>query len=290
MGTTISKNLRDPFGFGNTELAKKQAKWTPIPANISGLSIAITGANSGIGLAATIALAEKGAKIYMLCRDKEQSMEIRDQIKGDITVLQLDVSDYKSILALKLPPVDVFIHNAGAMFNKPKMIDWPSGPLDETFALFLAGPYLLTKKVQSKYTIFVSSGGMYTSKLNVEKAMHPSVPYDGMDAYARCKRAQVVLARILGHQCEHPGWVNTPGVQKAMPKFYERTADILRTPEEGADTIVWLAATQPKQIGFWFDREIVTEFKFPFTTHAKEEEEKLMNELDKIVAAVELKK
>ena len=116
------------------------------------------------------------------------------------------------------------------------------------------------------------------------------VSFDGMDAYARCKRAQVVIARKLGHQCMHPGWVDTPGVRLSMHKFYQRTQDILRTPEQGADTIAWLAVKQPKEIGFWFDRQIVSEYKVPFTTAPQEEEEKLMKEMQRIVGDWDVKK
>jgi hypothetical protein len=57
-----------------------------------------------------------------------------------------------------------------------------------------------------------------------------------------------------------------------MPKFYERTKSILRDLDQGADTIVWLAAFRPAEKGFWFDRELVTEYKMPFTKHSEEEE------------------
>jgi dehydrogenase/reductase SDR family protein 12 len=74
----------------------------------------------------------------------------------------------------------------------------------------------------------------------------------------------------------HPGWTDTPGLEVAMPKFYARTKSILRDNDQGSDTIVWLAATRPAERGFWFDREIVTEYKMPFKKHSAEEEEKLL--------------
>ena len=74
----------------------------------------------------------------------------------------------------------------------------------------------------------------------------------------------------------HPGWTDTPGLEVAMPKFYSRTKSILRDLDQGADTIVWLTATQPKEKGFWFDREIVSEYKMPFKQASNEEEEKLL--------------
>jgi hypothetical protein len=72
------------------------------------------------------------------------------------------MSSYESIVGLKLEDVDVMIHNAGAMFDKRETVQWPSGPIDQTFALHVAGPFLLSKVVKSKDTIWVSSGGMYS--------------------------------------------------------------------------------------------------------------------------------
>ena len=56
----------------------------------------------------------------------------------------------------------------------------------------------------------------------------------------------------------HPGWADTPGVETALPGFYRLTRPLLRTPEQGADTAVWLAAsTEAAQVSgkFWLDRE-----------------------------------
>jgi len=42
----------------------------------------------------------------------------------------------------------------------------------------------------------------------------------------------------------HPGWADTPAVRNSMPDFHRRLKDKLRSPEQGADTIVWLAASK----------------------------------------------
>jgi len=80
--------------------------------------------------------------------------------------------------------------------------------------------------------------------------MGPS-DYDGVMAYARAKRAQVVLAAAWAHRfaaagvasyAMHPGWADTPGLQSGLPRFRALWRPLLRTPAEGADTVVWLAA------------------------------------------------
>ena len=67
--------------------------------------------------------------------------------------------------------------------------------------------------------------------------------------YARTKRAQVILTELWAQRLQgtgvvvhamHPGWADTPGVRSSLPRFYKATKPLLRTPGEGADTIVWL--------------------------------------------------
>ena len=99
--------------------------------------------------------------------------------------------------------------------------------------------------------IVVASGGMYTEPLDVDALDAAPATYDGTNAYARCKRAQVVLAEEWTRQlldigitvnAMHPGWADTPGLRTALPGFTRVVGPLLRTPAEGADTIVWLAA------------------------------------------------
>lgn len=280
----MSKKMRDFMGFGNTEVPEKFKKFSPIKNDLTGVNIAVTGGNSGIGLDAVHKLAKLGATVHILARDKTKVEQLIQEMGGRVTFHYLDVLDFNSIRDLKLPPVDVLIHNAGWMYEKKEFVEWPSGPLEKTFALSVAGPYLLHKLIQPKYGIWVSSGGAYAKKLNVAETINPTGKFDGMAQYALCKRAMIVTARFVNNQSMHPGWVDTPAVRQCMPKFYKKNADILRTPEEGADTIVWLAATRPTQIGFWFDRELVTEYKVPFTKHCESEELKLRAELERITA------
>ena len=65
----------------------------------------------------------------------------------------------------------------------------------------------------------------------------------------------------------HPGWVNTPDVAAALPGFYQAMQPILLTPEQGADTIVWLATMPPERLGsgrFWHDRRPRPEYPLPW--------------------------
>lgn len=90
---------------------------------------------------------------------------------------------------------------------------------------------------------------MLNHKLDPEDAQCSRMePYDGVKVYAQNKRGQVVMTQQLAAQVPavhfssmHPGWADTPAVRTAMPDFHRRMASRLRSQEQGADTIVWLA-------------------------------------------------
>ena len=127
-----------------------------------------------------------------------------------------------------------------------------------TLAVHVLSPFLLVSTLRPLLeasaparVIVVSSGGMYSVPLDVDVLDPQQGTYDGTRQYARCKRAQVVLTEewtrnLLGTRVTvnamHPGWAATAGLQAALPGFSRIPGPLLRTPEEGADTIVWLAA------------------------------------------------
>jgi dehydrogenase/reductase SDR family protein 12 len=84
--------------------------------------------------------------------------------------------------------------------------------------------------------------------------------------YSRTKRAEMVLCQewadrwrgsgVVVHAM-HPGWSDSPGIRDALPGFSGVIGPILRTPEEGVDTLVWLAsADEPAATSgqLWLDR------------------------------------
>jgi dehydrogenase/reductase SDR family protein 12 len=145
----------------------------------------------------------------------------------------------------------------------------------------VVGPFLLTGLLlpaleaaaakRAARVLWVSSGGMYSEPLSVDGLEMPPAAYDGTTAYARAKRAQVTLAelwaerlagrRIVVHSM-HPGWADTPGVERSLPRFRRVVGPLLRTAADGADTLVWLAANDDLGEGsplaatgrFWLDR------------------------------------
>jgi len=237
-----------------------------LDVDLHGRRCLITGANSGIGFESALTLADLGADVVMLCRSalrgEEAAARIREQTGNKrVSVVKLDVSDLaevRSVAAtLAAEPVDVLIHNAGVL---PEQRELTRDGLESTFATHVVGPHLLTRMLAPRLAesldarvVFVSSGGMYTQRLDLRDLDWSEREYDGVRAYAQPKRMQVVMAEQWATEfardevavnAMHPGWADTPSVRASLPGFHRITRAILRTPPEAADSVVWLAASE----------------------------------------------
>ncbi len=240
----------------------------------------VTGANSGLGLEVARGLAAGGATVHMLCRNPERGEQARQAVadEHDTSGVHLHVVDLSSQSSIRrfaerfeASRVDVLVHNAGLL---PLEREITKEGLELTVATHLVGPFLLTQLLRNKLhgarVIFVSSGGMYGKRLDVDTMMANDGPYDGVAAYAMTKRGQVVISEMLAEELAglgatvnamHPGWAATKGVEHSLPRFWKLMRNRLRTPAEGADTALWLAVAE-KVAGesgkFWFDRRAVS--------------------------------
>jgi dehydrogenase/reductase SDR family protein 12 len=106
--------------------------------------------------------------------------------------------------------------------------------------------------------------------------------YNGTVAYGFHKRAQMVLnqhwrdtygGRGIDFYVMHPGWSDTAGVKRSLPRFRKILRPILRDERSGADTAIWLAGTrpsQPEQEIVWFDRKVRTAHVYERTRVTKD--------------------
>ena len=273
-----------PLSFSRPGYAIRAAGFDPddLVVDLGEQRWLVTGANSGIGFETALALADLGAEVELLCRNPERGAEAAERIADStgnrrVRAHVLDVSSLADVAQVAEQlidrPVDGIVHNAGVLPDD--LIESADG-LELTWATHVAGPHLLTRLLRpaldaapAARVIFVSSGGMYTRGLETRDPDWQRRRYDGVLAYAETKRAQVVLAELwaeafaeTGVTCNsmHPGWAETPSVESSLPRFHRVTKPFLRTPAEGADTVVWLAAS-PAAAGetgrFFFDRRAV---------------------------------
>ena len=294
-----------PVGsFDRIGFLRHAASFDPedLAVSLAGKRVVVTGANSGIGYAAALALADLGASVTLVCRNQERgetAAESIRQITGNrhVSLCQGDLSDLEDVERvsgiLAKDRVDVLIHNAGIL---PDERGESKDGLELTFATHIAGPHLMTSLLRDALeeavegrVIWVSSGGMLTTRLEVDDPQWSGRAYDGVRAYAETKRAQVILAELWAHEFRdtkvrvnsmHPGWADTPAVASSLPRFHKVTEAILRSPNEGADTVVWLAASEPggRESGlFYFDRMAVRTHWLPMTRERDVDRARLWN-------------
>jgi NAD(P)-dependent dehydrogenase (short-subunit alcohol dehydrogenase family) len=185
-------------------------------------------------------------------------------------------------LAARVPRIHALVHNAGLM-PPERQVSVQGHEL--AFATHVLGPFELTMRLAPilDRVIFMSSGGMSAQKLDVQDPEFLRGEYSGSTAYARTKRAQVVLAELLAGDLAqrgvvvhsmHPGWADTPGVATSLPRFRKLTGPILRDAEQGADTAVWLCAADEPGRGtglFWHDRRPRPTHYLPFTRESEQD-------------------
>lgn len=279
--------------------------WVPIEQlpRLDGTVVLVTGATSGLGEAAALDLARLGASVRLLARNPDKAERSEQRIKdesgnddvrtgiADLASLGA-VDDFADEFLAHHDRLDAIIHNAGALVHERTITE---DGIELTVQTHVIAPLLLTRRLmpllQSSAparVIWVTSGGMYSEKLSVDlldQLEHPDQEFNGVTAYARAKRAQVALVRELSLRSSdsgvvfhamHPGWADTPGVEESLPRFHKVLGPWLRSPGQGADTIVWLTAA-PEALessgDLWLDRRRRSTHKLPWTKRADEAEE-----------------
>ncbi len=280
-------------------------RWLPRgQLDVKDRTVIVTGASAGIGEAVCSKLAGEGANVHMVVRNLERGEEARVRIAegSGSKSLELHLCDISSLAAVRefssrftesSSKLDVLINNAGVL---PAERSHTDEGFELTFATNVLGPFLLTAlllpalgRSSPSRVINVSSGGMYTSRIDVDDVQLDHREFDGARFYAHTKRAQVILSEEWGRRLSgdsitihstHPGWVVTPGVASSLPRFNQVMGPLLRDTNAGADTIVWLAGSPgvARSTGkFWHDRRPRAKHRVPWTRETARERAKLFD-------------
>lgn len=235
---------------------------------MQGSTVVITGATSGIGEVAADRLAAKGARIVFVARDRSRGEETLRHLHAiaphaahavhyaDLSKLA-EMKRVSAEIVAAEPKIDVLINNAGAMFNARRVTE---DGLEMTFAMnhmayFVLANMLKTRMGPGGRIVNTASDAHKGAKLDFED-LQSSRHYSGFAVYGRSKLCNILFTRELARRldgsgitanCLHPGFVATRfgnasgGVLSLAIRLAKNFA---LTPEQGAETIVYLASSQ----------------------------------------------
>lgn len=230
----------------------------------------VTGANRGIGRATAEGLARLGARVLLLCRDRELGEAARREIIAATghDAVELYVADFAVQAEIRRVAaeiraahqrLDVLVNNAGAFFlHRTKTVDG----IEATFGVNHLGPFILTNELLPLLQAAAPARVVVIASEAHQRVTDPEdwesvKSYNGITAYGRSKLANVMFAYDLAHRLEgtgvtvnacHPGRVNTKILADGFDRWWTRWAwpiaqKFLITAEEGAKTPLHLATS-----------------------------------------------
>jgi len=234
------------------------AKWTAadLPA-MTGRTVVVTGASSGLGLIAAREFARASARVILAVRDVDKGAAVAGELPGEVQVRHLDVADLASVRAFAegwSGPLDVLVNNAGVM-DIP--LSRTSDGLDTQTATNSFGPFLLTRLLLPYITdrvVWVTSQLHRMGHLHLDDLNWESRDYKGMDAYNDSKLQVTLYSLELQRRLSaegspvksvlaHPGIATTTLAAHSASNAINRFSFLLNDPERGALPTLF-AATQ----------------------------------------------
>jgi NAD(P)-dependent dehydrogenase (short-subunit alcohol dehydrogenase family) len=252
---------------------------------MNGKQILITGATNGIGLAAAEALAALGANVAIVGRNETRTRIAAARVKAArrrgamVDTFIADLSSQAAVRKLegevlgRYPRLDVLINNAGAMYARRQVTE---DGIELTWAVNHLAPFLLTALLLDRLKESAPSR-IITTTSEAHQGAH--IPFDDLNAersyrsfgrYGETKLANILFTAELARRlegtgitanCFHPGLVAS-GFNCNNGLLMDLGMTILkpasRSPEKGAETLVWLATSAEVTNvsgGYFFDKE-----------------------------------
>lgn len=230
------------------------------PESVSGQTVLVTGATSGIGLETGRALAKMGARVVVGARDSRRGQAVVDEITaggGRAELLEIDMASFESIrkaadrFSAAHSSLDVLVNNAGTAVSGRRLS--PDGH-ELTWATNFLGPFLLTrrllsllKKSERPRVVNVGSEGHRAGRIDWEN-LELERGYTTFRAYANSKLALALFTRELARRepgvaavVMHPGAIATK-IWGAAPRPISWILNlVLPSAAKGAAPVVRLA-------------------------------------------------
>ncbi len=236
---------------------------------MGGKTALITGGTSGIGKASAVALAAMGANVVVVGRNPERGEAAVEEIKaqshsGSVELMLADLSVQSEVRKLaeeflgRHDRLDVLANNAGLV--QSKRTETPDG-IETTLAINHLAPFLLTNLLIERLeqsapsrVITVSSEAQRWGNMEFED-IQSRRKYRGFPVYGMTKLANIMFTYELAERlsstdvsanCLHPGSVGTNFGQNnrgPMALFFRTFKPFMRSPEQGADTLIWLSSS-----------------------------------------------
>jgi len=236
---------------------------------VRGRVCVVTGATSGVGREAALALARRGATVALVARDRSRGDAALRVVRaasptGVGELFLADLSSQRSIRSLateiraRYPALHVLVNNAGGMWHRREVTD---DGLERTFATNHLAYFLLTNLLLDRLRagapsriVNVSSDAHFRTTLDFDD-LQGERRYDWWLAYKRSKLANVLFTSELQARLDgsgiianalHPGMVNTGIARQGSRLFrlgFRIGAPFMLTPARGAETIVYLASS-----------------------------------------------
>lgn len=242
---------------------------------VRGKTVIITGANSGIGAAAARALVAAGANLVITGRSQAVA-GLAAELGCDYALADFaELAQVKRLageLTARYPIIDVLVNNAGAIQNsRQQTVDG----FEQTFQVNYLASFLLTRLLQPQLEAHNSVVINTSSIANLRAAidfddLQAERSYNGFVAYGRSKLMNILHAQALAEHAPglqavafHPGNVMTGFGREGNWVFkllwQSPLRHLLLSPEDGADTLLWLIAGRPGQDwqtgGYYYKRK-----------------------------------
>lgn len=237
---------------------------------MQGKNVMITGPTEGIGRATAFALAERGARLHLLCRNPNKAAALRNELVSEHAGIDVDLyfADLGSFDQVRIAagvfiernePLDVLINNAGVINTRRILLD---NGQEQMFAVNHLGHFLLTtllldalkRAEQGRVVVVASEAYRFCRRIRFDDLQwHKG--FSAFPTYGHSKLANILFARELAERLGgtrvtvnalHPGAVRSQlGAQNTWyaGRILALVKPLLRTAEKGAETSVYLATS-----------------------------------------------